>query len=141
MNKEIARVTSRLKPDDFSNTWAYYLFFLVPSAILFRLSPPRHRPWVIVAGGSAFSFIFPTPNWAELFLRYVWEFFCGSLLPAGFTKSCFCWVRVAQAIVPLFIFKYWNFVAGLVWFRAPAQHYWAPAGAFPMEKRSAMLCT
>jgi len=56
-------------------------------------------------------------------------------------KSWFCWVGVAQAVVLLFIFKYWNFVAGLVWFRAPAQHYWAPAGAFPMEKRSAMLCT
>jgi hypothetical protein len=36
------------------NTWAYYLFFLVPSAILFRLSPPRYRPWVIVLGGSGF---------------------------------------------------------------------------------------
>ena len=35
------------------NTWAYYLFFLVPNAILFRLSPLRYRPRVIVAGGSS----------------------------------------------------------------------------------------
>ena len=28
---------------------------------------------------------------------------------------------------PLFIFKYWDFFAGLVWFRAPEQHYWAHA--------------
>jgi hypothetical protein len=40
------------------NTWAYYLFFLVPSAILFRLSPLRYRPWVIVAGGSSFFLYF-----------------------------------------------------------------------------------
>jgi hypothetical protein len=36
-------------------------------------------------------------------------------------------VGVAPAIVLLFIFKYWNFFAGLVWFRAPEQHYWAHA--------------
>jgi hypothetical protein len=36
-------------------------------------------------------------------------------------------VGVAPAIVLLFIFKYWNFFAGLAWFRAPEQQYWAHA--------------
>jgi hypothetical protein len=33
-------------------------FFLVPSAILFPLSPLRYRPWVTVAGGSSFFLYF-----------------------------------------------------------------------------------
>lgn len=40
------------------NTWAYYLLFLIPSAALFRLVPPRFRPWVIVLGGSLFFLFF-----------------------------------------------------------------------------------
>jgi hypothetical protein len=32
-------------------------------------------------------------------------------------------VSVAQAIVLLFIFRYWNFSVGLVWFGAPEKHY------------------
>jgi D-alanyl-lipoteichoic acid acyltransferase DltB (MBOAT superfamily) len=58
----------------------------------------------------------------ELFLRLVWEFFFGNPLPAGFTgrnRGSAGW-RVAQAIVLLFIFNYWNFFARLVWFRAGA---------------------
>jgi len=52
------------------NTWAYYLFFLVPSAILFRLSPLRFRPWVIIVGGSAFFLYF---SYTELGGRAVLE--------------------------------------------------------------------
>jgi hypothetical protein len=43
------------------NTWAYYLFFLIPSAALFRLVSPRFRPWVIVLGGALFFYFSPTP--------------------------------------------------------------------------------
>jgi hypothetical protein len=59
-------------------------FFLVPSAILFRLSPLQYRPWVIVAGGSSFFLYF---SYTELggFLRRVLEFFYGNPSPAGFT--------------------------------------------------------
>ena len=63
----------------------------------------------------------------ELFLRRAWEFFFGNPLPAGFTNRGSAGWGVAQAIVLLFIFKYWNFFARLVWFRAPEQHYWANA--------------
>src|SRR5258705_11626404 len=108
------------------NTWAYFLFFLVPSAILFRLSPPRHRPWVIVAGSSAFFLYFSYTELGGIIPAACLGIFPQESITSRFyrPKSWFCWVGVAQAIVLLFIFKYWNFVAGLFWFRAPEQHYW-----------------
>jgi alginate O-acetyltransferase complex protein AlgI len=111
------------------NTWAYYLFFLVPSAILFRLSPPRCRPWVIVAGGSGFFLYFSYTELGGIIPAaclgiFLWESITSRFY---FPKSWFCWVGVAQAIVLLFIFKYWNFFAGLVWFREPEKHHWAHA--------------
>jgi alginate O-acetyltransferase complex protein AlgI len=111
------------------NTWAYYLFFLVPSAILFRLSPLRFRPWVIVAGGSAFFLYFSYTELGGIIPAACLGIFLWESITSRFyrPKSWFCWVGVAQAIVLLFIFKYWNFFAGLVWFRAPEQHYWAHA--------------
>ena len=111
------------------NTWAYYLFFLIPSAILFRLSPPRYRPWVIVAGGSAFFLYFSYTELGGIIPAACLGIFLWESITSRFylPKSWFCWVGVAQAIVLLFIFKYWNFFAGLVWFRAPEQHYWAQA--------------
>ena len=87
------------------NTWAYYLFFPVPCAILFRLSPLRYRPWVIVAGGSSFFLIFPIQSQAELFLRRVWEFFLWESITSRFYRPK-SWWESAQAIVLLFIFKY-----------------------------------
>ena len=86
-------------------TWAYYLFFLVPRTILFRLSPLRYRPWVIVAGGSSFFLIFPTQSQAELFLRRVWEFFLWESIISRFYRPK-SWWKSTQAIVGLFICKY-----------------------------------
>ena len=65
------------------NTWAYYLFFLVPSAILFRLSPPRYRPRVIVAGGSGFFLSF---SYTEL----------GGVIPAA-CLGIFLWESMLDA--------------------------------------------
>jgi alginate O-acetyltransferase complex protein AlgI len=111
------------------NTWAYYLFFLVPSAILFRLSPPRYRPWVIVAGGSGFFLYFSYTELGGIIPAACLGIFLWESITSRFywPKSRFCWVGVAQAIVLLFIFKYWNFFAGLVWFRQPEKHHWAHA--------------
>jgi len=67
------------------NTWAYYLFFLVPSAILFRLSPLRYRPWVIVAGGSSFFLYFSYTELGRIIPAACLEFFYGNPSPAGFT--------------------------------------------------------
>ena len=68
------------------NTWAYYLFFLVPSAILFRLSPPRYRPWVIVAGGSGFFLYF---SYTEL----------GGIIPAA-CLGIFLWESITSRFLP-----------------------------------------
>jgi alginate O-acetyltransferase complex protein AlgI len=111
------------------NTWAYYLFFLVPSAILFRLSGPRFRPWVIVLGGSGFFLYFSYTELGGMIPAACLGIFLWESVTSRFyrPKSWFCWVGVAQAILLLFIFKYWNFFSGLVWFREPEKHHWAHA--------------
>jgi len=111
------------------NTWAYRLFFLVPSAILFRLSPPRFQPWVIVAGGSGFFLYFSYTELGGIIPAACLGIFLWASITSRFyrPKSWFCWVGVAQAIVLLFVFTYWNFVVGLVWFRVPEERYWAYA--------------
>jgi alginate O-acetyltransferase complex protein AlgI len=112
------------------NTWAYYLFFLVPSAILFRLSTPRLRPWVIVLGGSGFFLYFSYTELGGIVPAACLGIFLWESVTSRFyrPKSWFCWVGVVQAVVLLFVFKYWNFFAGLVWFREPEKHHWS--GAF-----------
>ena len=84
------------------NTWAYYLFFLVPSAILFRLSS-----FFLYFSCTELGGIIP----AACLGIFLWESITSRFYRP---KACFCWVGVAQAIVLLFIFKSWNFFAGLV---------------------------
>jgi alginate O-acetyltransferase complex protein AlgI len=106
------------------NTWVYYLFFLIPSAVLFRLSPPRFRPWVMVLGGSLFFLFFSYTTLGGLIPAACLGIFLWESVTSRFyrPKSWFCWVGVTQAIILLFIFKYWNFFVGLVWFRSSKNH-------------------
>jgi len=111
------------------NTWAYYLFFLIPSAVVFRLAPVRLRPWVIVLGGSLFFAFFSYTALGGLIPAaclgiFLWESITSRFYRA---RSWFCWVGVGQAIVLLFVFKYWNFFVGLAWFRAAQKPYWVHA--------------
>lgn len=111
------------------NTWAYYLFFLVPSAMLFRIVSVRARPWVIVFGGSLFFTFFSYTALGGLIPAaclaiFLWESFTSRFYRPN---SGFCWVGVAQAVILLFIFKYWNFFVSLVWFQVPQKPYWAHA--------------
>jgi alginate O-acetyltransferase complex protein AlgI len=89
------------------NAWAYYLFFLVPGAILFRLGPLRYRPSVIVAGGGSFFLYFSYTELGRIIPAACLGIFLWESITSRFylPKSWFCWVGVAQAIVLLFIFK------------------------------------
>jgi alginate O-acetyltransferase complex protein AlgI len=111
------------------NTWAYYLFFLIPSAVLFRLAPRRFRPWVIVLGGSLFFVFFSYTTLGGLIPALCLGIFLWESVTSRFyqPKSWFCWVGVVQAVLLLFVFKYWNFFVGLVWFQSAGKPYWAHA--------------
>ncbi len=100
------------------NTWDYYLLFLVPSAILFRVSRPSIRPWIIVFGGSAFFVYFSYTQLggaigaACILMIFLWESFVSRFYKPG---SWFCFLGIAQTIFFLCLFKYRNFVSGLIW--------------------------
>jgi hypothetical protein len=82
VNEEIARVNSRLKPDDFQ--YLGLLPFLSRSQRNFiSFEPPRYRPRVIVAGGSGFFLYF---SYTEL----------GGVIPAA-CLGIFLWESMLDA--------------------------------------------
>ncbi len=113
------------------DTFAYYLAFLLPSAVAFRLAGPRARPWICVSFGAAFFIYFSVTElggWpgAACLLILFWEACFSRLYRPG---SRWCIVGILQAIGLLFIFKYWNFFAGIVFHFSPAHAvFWK--GAF-----------
>jgi hypothetical protein len=70
----------------------------------------------LLPNGSSFFLYLSYIELGRIIPAGVLELFYRNPSPAGFTrpKSWFCWVGVAPAIVLLFIFKNWNFFAGLV---------------------------
>ena len=112
-------------------TFAYYAL-LIPTAILFRLAPPRVRPWICVASGVGFFVYFSATEiggWAgaACVLIFVWEALISRFYD---TRARWCLVGVAASLTILGVFKYWNFVTGLVT---------APAGRNPFAWRAAFL--
>jgi len=97
------------------NTFEYFFWFLIPSAILFRLLPAPYKPGVCVAFGVAFFVYF---SWVDLngiaaaacILIFLWESIFSRLYRPG---SRWCLVGVVQAVLILVLFKYWNFLANL----------------------------
>jgi alginate O-acetyltransferase complex protein AlgI len=113
------------------NTFAYFMLFLVPAAILFRLVRPAAQPWVCLIFGAAFFVFFSLVQiggvaGACCLLIFVWESIFSRFYRKG---SPLCFIGIAQAIFFLIVFKYWNFLSGLV-FGSPAHNpvFWA--GAF-----------
>src|SRR6266850_1436719 len=113
------------------NTFAYFLLFLVPAAILFRLVRPAAQPWVCLIFGAGFFVFFSLVQiggvaGACCLLIFVWESIFSRFYRKG---SPLCFVGIAQAIIFLIAFKYWNFLSGLV-FGSAAHNpvFWA--GAF-----------
>jgi alginate O-acetyltransferase complex protein AlgI len=112
------------------NTWDYYLLFLFPAAFLFRVSRQRFRPWIIVASGCLFFIYFSYTQLggaigAACLLIFLWESFVSRFYKPA---SWFCWLGVVQTILFLIVFKYRNFLSGLIW-PVPGQNplYWRNA--------------
>jgi alginate O-acetyltransferase complex protein AlgI len=99
------------------NSWDYYLLFLIPAAICFRLAGPRVRPWIVFASGSLFFAYFSYTQfggWVGVACLgiFLWECFVSRFYRA---RSLICWLGIAQTVLFLAIFKYRNFLSGLVW--------------------------
>jgi alginate O-acetyltransferase complex protein AlgI len=99
------------------NTWAYYLLFLLPAALVFRLSRPSARPWIIVVSGCLFFLYFSYTGLggsvgAACLLIFLWESFVSRFYKPA---SWICLLGVVQTILFLAVFKYRNFLSGLIW--------------------------
>ncbi|HXO44246.1 MAG TPA: MBOAT family O-acyltransferase [Candidatus Cybelea sp.] len=99
------------------NTWDYYLLFLIPSAIACRAASPLLRPWVIFTSGGLFFTYFSYTQFggvagAACLGIFLWE----SLVSRFYRPSSWiCWFGVTQTVLFLALFKYRNFLTGLVW--------------------------
>ena len=112
------------------NSWDYYLLFLIPAAIVFRLAEPRVRPWIVFASGSLFFTYFSYTQFGgaigvACLGIFLWECFVSRFYRAG---SWICWLGIVQTVLFLAVFKYRNFLSGL-WWPNPAANplYWKHA--------------
>jgi alginate O-acetyltransferase complex protein AlgI len=112
------------------NTWDYYLLFLLPSALLFRVCSPRWRPWVVLGSGSLFFLYFSYTQLGGIVGAaglgiFLWESLVSRWYKPG---SWFCAVGIIQTILFLAVFKYRNFLTSLIW-TVPAHNpfYWRNA--------------
>ena len=113
------------------NTIAYYLLFLIPAAIAFHFARPQWRPWVCSMFGGLFFIFFSLTSiggvaGAFCLGIFLWESIFSRFYRQG---SWLCWVGVAQSLIFLVIFKYWNFFTGL-WFGGAAANSLRWNGAF-----------
>ena len=99
------------------NGWDYYLLFLIPSAILCRLTSPERRPWVIFLSGGLFFTYFSYTQFGGVVGVACLAIFLWESLVSRFYKpaSRICWFGVTQTVLFLVLFKYRNFLTGLVW--------------------------
>src|SRR5438105_14253256 len=98
------------------NTFAYFILFLIPAAVLFRLVGSAAQKWVCVAFGAGFFVFFSLTQiggvaGACCLGIFLWESVFSRLYKE---RSFFCLIGIGQALVFLFIFKYLNFFTGLL---------------------------
>jgi len=113
------------------NTFDYYILFLLPAALAFKLAPIPWRPWVIALSASGFFVYFSLRGFggvlgALCLAIFIWECAVSRLYRPG---ALICALGIVQSIVLLVIFKYWNYFTGLV-LRGPAAVRWHWSGAF-----------
>ena len=99
------------------NTWDYYLLFLLPASLTFRIVRPSVRPWVLAFSGCLFFVYFSYTQLggaigAACLLIFLWESFVSRFYKP---RSWFCILGVVQTILFLAVFKYRNFLSGIVW--------------------------
>ena len=99
------------------NTWDYYLLFLLPASVVFRVARPSIRPWILAVTGSLFFAYFSYTQLggavgAACLLIFLWESFVSRFCKPN---SWFCILGVAQTVLFLAVFKYRNFLSGIVW--------------------------
>lgn len=99
------------------NTWDYFLLFLVPAAILFRVARPAARPWIAAAYGCLFFVYFSYTQLggavgAACVTIFLWESFVSRFYKPA---SWVCMLGVTQTILFLCVFKYRNFLSGILW--------------------------
>jgi len=112
------------------NTFAYYLLFLLPAAVLYRLTSRRVRPWICTLFGAGFYIFFSLTGLGGARGAFcVGIFFWEALFSRLYSKkSVFCIIGIVQSVAFLAIFKYWNFFTGLFsWGGAREQLHWESA--------------
>lgn len=97
------------------NTFAYFLLFLIPAAILYRCVKIDQRGWICVIFGAGFYIYFSLTGLggrpgAFCLTVFAWETFVSRFYKP---KSWVCLLGIAQSVLFLGIFKYWNFLTGL----------------------------
>ena len=112
------------------NTFSYFLLFLLPAACLFRCVRPAMQPWVCALFGAAFFVFFSLTEVGGLAGAFclgifLWESLCSRFYRPG---SPVCFLGIAQALLFLLVFKYWNFFTALLFPHRPNPFYLA--GAF-----------
>ena len=114
------------------NRLAYFALFLIPSALLFRRATPAWRPWICAAFGMAFFVYFSLTELggvvaASTVAILIWEALFSRLYRPG-ARIAFAGIAITIAV--LAVFKYWNFITGLVTL---------PLGANPFRWEGAFL--
>lgn len=96
-----------MSPGLIFNTFSYYFFFLLPSAVLYRLVPARLRAWTIVLFGSSFFLYFAygmAGFWgAACLFVFLWESLVSRLYRPS---SRWCILGLVQSVALLAVFKY-----------------------------------
>ncbi len=107
------------------NTFVYYLVFLLPAATIYRVVSERLRPWIIIGFGSGFFlyFAYSMAGWwgAACLAIFLWESIVSRLYRPN---SRWCFWGLAQSVILLCIFKYWNFFTGLIFWHTPNPIRW-----------------
>ncbi len=112
------------------NTWDYYLLFLLPASIVFRMTHPAIRPWILASTGCFFFTYFSYTQLggavgAACLLIFLWESFVSRFYKPN---SWICILGVVQTVLFLAVFKYRNFLSGIVWHNAADNPlYWKNA--------------